>query len=368
MHRVDCRVLYLCYNVSITEQEIDMAGQRWTDEEIEYVKANYGTLTSQQIGEKIGKTSRAVRHAANRIGLNCGWFEWDDGKDGVLIEMYESRLPVDEIALALNTTRTSVVGRAQRLGVKQFENRTWTDAETEYILTNYNKIPAEQVAKDIGRTTSAVHIKAQKLNLRSGMYKEINHDFFKTPSPEREYVLGFIAADGSVTGNTLSIEIDAKDAGLLTEIRDAMGSTHKISTSNRKNTVYWRAHSDTITEDLISLGVVHRKSWDLVRVNYHPQYFNHFVRGYFDGDGSMGIHKRDRALTASFSGAHAFLTNLRDDLINVGLNPYGITRQKETVSAFGFWNKSAIAFCEWMYEGAGVYLERKKDIYLKATR
>jgi hypothetical protein len=67
-----------------------------------------------------------------------------------------------------------------------------------------------------------------------------------------------------------------------------------------------------------------------------------------------------------FSGTPSFLNNLRDDLIGVNLNPYKVTMCKATVAAFGFWNKSAIQFAEWIYKDGGIFMKRKHDIYQQA--
>ena len=44
-------------------------GQEWTKEQIEYLKAHYGTERAEDIGQSIGKTKSSVQHKANRLKI-----------------------------------------------------------------------------------------------------------------------------------------------------------------------------------------------------------------------------------------------------------------------------------------------------------
>ncbi|MDE1919118.1 MAG: LAGLIDADG family homing endonuclease [Patescibacteria group bacterium] len=73
------------------------------------------------------------------------------------------------------------------------------------------------------------------------VHRDLNHDFFKTWSPEMAYVLGFFAADGSMIRNKRDghfIEFTITDRIVLEMIRNAVGSTHKIQKRKRQS----RAH------------------------------------------------------------------------------------------------------------------------------
>src|SRR6185436_16513312 len=61
--------------------------------------------------------------------------------------------------------------------------------------------------------------------------KKVNKNFFKKWTPDMAYILGFFAADGTMTvnkngGNYWVIEI--QDKGLIENIREIIKSEHKI--------------------------------------------------------------------------------------------------------------------------------------------
>ena len=156
------------------------------------------------------------------------------------------------------------------------------------------------------------------------IYKAKNEDFFKKWSSEMAYVLGFFCADGSMTKNKRGahfIEFYIKDLDLLKKIRKSLKSNHKIKTRKRSGLVAYRLQigSKKIFQSLLKLGLLPRKSKRVILPQIPKNYLSHFVRGYFDGDGSVWcgfIHKYNRKkpvkilLTRFTSGNKSFLTAL----------------------------------------------------------
>lgn len=132
-------------------------------------------------------------------------------------------------------------------------------------------------------------------------YRTLNKDFFKNWSPDMAYVLGYIAADGAITigkrGNQY-VEVQSVDRELPAMVRKALGSNHKISSSqlNPRWQVKHRLQigSKEMVKDLAGLGIVPKKTNRLVLPEMPKKYFRDFVRGYFDGDGCIhcGVYKR----------------------------------------------------------------------------
>jgi len=126
--------------------------------------------------------------------------------------------------------------------------------------------------------------------------KTKNEDFFKCWSSEMAYVLGFIAADGSIIKNKRGahfLEVETIDKGLLESIRKLIGSNHKIGI--RKRSVSWQVSyrlqvgSKVMFDDLVDLGLTQNKAKRLRIPDVPKKYLAHFVRGYFDGDGSVSF-------------------------------------------------------------------------------
>src|SRR3989344_4542443 len=124
--------------------------------------------------------------------------------------------------------------------------------------------------------------------------KTLNQDFFKKWSSEMAYVLGFFAADGNMIKNKRGahfIEFQITDRDILNQIKNLLGSNHKISIRDRnkkwKKSYRLQLGSKEIFNDLIKLGMVPRKSNILKFPKIPDVYLADFVRGYFDGDGHV---------------------------------------------------------------------------------
>lgn len=64
------------------------------------------------------------------------------------------------------------------------------------------------------------------------IYKIKNENFFKKWSPEMAYVLGFIAADGSLVENKCGahfLDICSTDKEIIYRIKRILKSNHKVS-------------------------------------------------------------------------------------------------------------------------------------------
>jgi len=100
--------------------------------------------------------------------------------------------------------------------------------------------------------------------------------------------------------------------------------------------------------------------------------FHHFVRGYFDGDGSIHIkHYKTRhgktidALATSFTAGletGLFLEELRDAIRKI--IPVGYKKIAEGAGRKLIFNQyDSMLLCEWMYQDATIFMKRKKAVW-----
>ncbi len=128
----------------------------------------------------------------------------------------------------------------------------------------------------------------------------VNHDFFKVWSSDMAYILGFITADGYIneSKNTLAIQLSSKDKSLLGYIKKTIKSSNKINVYERNNCkdgikrtrCCFSITSKSIISDLKALGLQQKKTGFEQWANPPENYICDYIRGYFDGDGS--IYKR----------------------------------------------------------------------------
>ena len=164
------------------------------------------------------------------------------------------------------------------------------------------------------------------------IFKTKNENFFKVWSSNMAYILGFFAADGSMTRNKRGahfIEFEITDKKLLYQIRNILGSNHKITKRDRKRSGREKSSyrlqigSKDVFGDLIKLGMTPKKSLSIKLPDIPDKYFSHFVRGYFDGDGCVNIctyfrkdrHRWETVIKAGFtSGSESILESVKNKL------------------------------------------------------
>ena len=126
-----------------------------------------------------------------------------------------------------------------------------------------------------------------------------NSNFFKNWSNNMAYILGFIVTDGCLVEHENgynALNITNKNREILKDILTVMDSGHKISIKHRggvPNLAYFQIQirDKVIYKDLLRIGITPRKSKTIKVPNVPHEFFGSFVRGCFDGDGSITISR-----------------------------------------------------------------------------
>jgi hypothetical protein len=218
-----------------------------------------------------------------------------------------------------------------------------------------------------------VNLPIQSQRGRHARKYKVNHSFFKDiNTEEKAYWLGFIYADGCVRNNLLLIGLSELDQCHLHRFTRSLDSDYKISLKkiyNHKLRKEYRSAniqicSQEIYQDLLSKGVTPRKSATLQfpAQNIVPSYLlRHFIRGYFDGDGSIFRN----ASTFVFSVVSSPLFNLGLSEIlkeELGLAPTFSSNVKTNkvnyLSYYSLYNLTKLY--DYLYLDCSVCLSRKK--------
>lgn len=203
---------------------------------------------------------------------------------------------------------------------------TWTKVELSILKDHYGRIPASRIADELlpDRTTVAVHKMARKLGLKADRLKmtsiakkvhSCNQHYFNASyvSNDSCYWAGFIAADGTIynKNNSLKIELCEQDYSHLSTFVEGISFTGTVKIYNRNNSCYVTLYGfPQLLSDLREVfSITARKSRTLQPPNlYHENYIRSFIRGYFDGDGSIArVSKGDTWRASITSGSRVFL-------------------------------------------------------------
>lgn len=112
------------------------------------------------------------------------------------------------------------------------------------------------------------------------------------------YVIGYIATDGHLSKDGRHLNITSKDKDHLEKIKQVLGLNIKIGKKGRggsKNKIYSQLQFSDVKfyKFLLSIGFVQQKSLNIGEINVDKNFFEDFLRGIIDGDGSIStwIHK-----------------------------------------------------------------------------
>lgn len=200
------------------------------------------------------------------------------------------------------------------------------------------------------------------------MYKKynVNANYFKYFTYDMSYILGFIYADGCIyknNKNSKKLNISSQDKEILEKIKIKLNSNHKLYKSgNCYNLVI---SNKFIYDDLIKIGITERKSLTTKFPNIPNKYINSFIRGYFDGDGSIFLSKTDYP-TISFVGTKPFLFGI---VKHLGVNQYSINKKVNSpVYDLRYRGNTTKSIINKLYNDSGIHLSRKYNLCKKAMK
>lgn len=220
-------------------------------------------------------------------------------------------------------------------------------------------------------------IRSNKINSRK--YK-IDHNFFENIDTEHKaYWLGFIYADGYISSNNknykrVGIALGIKDKEHLKKFVNITNSNYPINHYTNKSfgveTEYCRLliSSDKMFNDLLNKGVFLNKTLILKFPNKEQvpkELLHHFLRGYFDGDGSFAKNKKE--YTIKVCGTKEFLEEFLNfiDKPNIKLLRRHKKRNNNNFQFSIGGRLNFIRITDILYKDATVFLERKYERYIE---
>jgi hypothetical protein len=201
---------------------------------------------------------------------------------------------------------------------------------------------------------------------------QINENYFSIiDTQEKAYWLGFLFADGSVSYKTNAVELSLKlsDAEHLEKLKQELNFSNEIYKDSFR--ARFCVCNKKLKEDLVSLGCKPRKSLTLkFPEKLEDSYKFSFIRGYFEGDGTIKLVKTSKGYTmyASMLGTKEFLESV---LSIFGYNKVPIKKDKRHLNNTYYiaLNKSdSENFFNKIYNNCSIFLTRKYEKYLIAVQ
>jgi intein/homing endonuclease len=205
---------------------------------------------------------------------------------------------------------------------------------------------------------------SRKYNYRKGLFKKF--------TPESCYIIGLIVADGHIAEKRkIMLILAEKDKQILDDISEyVLGENNVIHYNNPIQTEQDKEklifYNTNYVNQLRSIGVpIGRKTGKEKFIDFGNRILNlAFIRGFFDGDGSVRIYKRNgyNKVKITFTCASKkFLLDLKKYLISLNINiPPGTPYEKIGCHSLEFASvKEAKKFKNLIYNNANLKLERK---------
>ena len=246
----------------------------------------------------------------------------------------------------------------------------------EYVGSGKWKCHCEKCGNVFIKTSTQM----QKSGCNYCWKKHINSNFFQQIDNEiKAYYFGLFWADGycSERLNIFKIDLQESDKEILEKFNKFVESSHEInqyiaklgnSYRSKESVVYRFITLDkTFVQSLFQKGLSTHREGSHLPFEYVPEnLLVHFIRGYFDGNGSISIIK---GRVVNMCGGDVILHDIDNILKNMNFKTAFHRRRPDVLNNNTLYvqggAKEQKRFLDWIYGDATIYLNRKYEKYLQ---
>jgi hypothetical protein len=215
-------------------------------------------------------------------------------------------------------------------------------------------------------------LEKNNVEIKSTTKYSANFEIFDEIDTEKKaYWLGFIAADGNIHNNTLSIQLGIQDREHLNKFLTFLDADYPIEDRKRiddgKIKFYPRIRifSKYIVNSLHKYNIIPNKSLILEPPKIKDNLISYFWRGMFDGDGSLYYHQNQDRWYVSLVGSKKIIESY-EIFIKSFCYTNGNIKQYGNVYTFVVGGNQLVPIIvDKLYQNAKIYLDRKYKKYLE---
>lgn len=320
-------------------------------------------------------------------------------KEDIIHKYTKENKSCKTIADELGISSSYVFEHLKEWGIKlRKANRQRTRVADNYkdeIIEMYinQKLSVLKIAKQLGISQYTIYDGLKDWGVDRRTPSEMssftaNYNFFDSIDNEHKaYWLGFMYADGYITSNNyVGLTLARMDRGHIEKYIKDLESNHNINDytieptekSFNNKTVYSSRllfKSEHMCNSLKDKGCVENKSLILTFPSYDiiPKHLiRHFLRGYFDGDGSLILSKG--SINFKICGTEEFLNGIVE-VLNENIPSYSFNKDnfdkkdkesdKNNYSVSYGGRVKTLTVMNWLYKDSTIYLDRKYELYKK---
>lgn len=269
----------------------------------------------------------------------------------------------------------------------RYNEKYFTDKEKEQIKDMYlNGNSTVKIGKlfnvsnhVISKVLDSFGIKRTGVGRRKYSLDEYYFDEINTHN--KAYCLGFLYADGCNMKNksTISMSLEEGDKDILELIRHEINVDRELefidysdkhdfgyTYKNQYRLLMFSAHMCRVLE---GYGMTPNKSLTLKFPKIDEQFMPDFIRGVFDGDGSIYNGKKKSKFTLTITSTNDFckeLVKIVEKTLYINCHIYDASNHNGITKVFSISGRNQVkTFLDWIYKDAEMFLERKHQRYIK---
>lgn len=325
----------------------------------------------------VGNVLRKEGVAASRGQVNT---KTPPEVEAEILTMYAEGVPLTEIVRETGRTEHTITAVLRRNGkAPDRKLHRLSDEQRERIPELYEGgMDAPEIGRTVGCSSSAVYLLLEELGIdrRERIACDNPGYFDQIDTPDKAYWLGFIGADGCVTGFNsgnlrLQIKLARKDRDHLELLRSALQARRPVIDNEQFSAGEMRpystltVYSSHVANALVSHGITPKKSHTLQPWDGPEHLMPHYWRGLFDGDGHITIN--GNGVYTGLVGSEAVVRGFRDWAHGVcGTN--ASARQQGPAGGKKYWTvqiggtRLVLCLLAALYDDAPTALARKKAL------
>lgn len=265
----------------------------------------------------------------------------------------------------------------------------------EEILVMYEEYLNGSTTKEINKKYNISILRFfRKYNLETRKYGNFNYEFrsnsiklnymFESIKNEEEaYIAGIFMADGYVGKQQLGLTLKKSDKEIVEKVKKYF--SEQITLQEDSVSYCFVVSSTMACDNAVKLGILRNKSRKEQSIPLMDKsLLSHFIRGYFDGDGSVFVcnlkENKNRLRLNICSSKENILIEIQDVLMKNGIRSkinkenrigkeFKLPQGGTTISTQDMYrlyvnrNEDIKKFKEFMYTDSSLFLKRKKDIF-----
>lgn len=362
----------------------------------QYLLDSYEEKSSYALSKELNIPASTIRSFWNRQGLKNKKFFSPNLQ---IFSEDAKKMSITELSRKYKRDRHTISNfvKQNNISVKECKHFL-TKEQKEYCIKHYLDKTSYELAEYFGVAQSTIH-KIWKENNLSGkpakrIYPLKESYFEEIDTDEKAYYLGLLASDGCVSEvgtnkgqNIIKIQLAYEDKAILESFAKELNTKKPIRTVvNKKNRKYCSIElsSNKMFNDLCKYGIKPRKTYSLTFPvpNLPEKFYYAYLRGYFDGDGTISktidFNKLSN-VNIEYCGFFNNMNGIKEHLETKGIEShlYIDKRSKNAEQPFcklRFSNKKdQINFIKYIYNNnkSKIFLKRKYDLcqkFLKAVK